>query len=524
MSDSSDRVIGSARVVSACTGLSRILGLVREILMASLFGTSLAKSAFDVAFCLPNLFRRLFGEGALSASFIPVFSDSLEKEGVASASRLASRVAGMMAAVLSLVVLAGVVLTLTIPHIVTPNERLAAILPLLRIMLPYTLFICLVALCMAILNSFHHFAVPAATPVVLNLVWIAVLVLVCPFVGKTLAERIVVVAWGVVLAGVVQLVVQVPMLRRHGVHLRLSFQWHDPRIHQMLILMGPAALGMGVMQINVLIDRVLAMMVGAWAPAALTYSERLLYLPLGLFATAMGTVLLPAFSRQAARGEHEQMARTLENSTQSLMLIVMPAAVGMLVLASPIVQLVFEWKHGEFGAESTLYTVRALRFYALGLIPFSFYKLIVPVFYALKDTRTPVRVGMMMAGLNLVLNIIFVLTWPEGYGHAGLACATVIASVVNCSMLTRRLGRCLGGVEWRGTVSVLLRVSMAALVMGWVAPYLHNFLGDWLAGLMEVQKLQQVLTVLLTIITGMGLYGLLIWALCRDAALRLIRR
>ncbi len=524
MSGSSDRVIGSARVVSACTGLSRILGLVREILMASLFGTSLAKSAFDVAFCLPNLFRRLFGEGALSAAFVPVFSDSLEKEGVESASRLANRVAGMMATVLSLIVLVGILLTVAIPHIITPNERLAAILPLLRIMLPYTLFICLVALCMAILNSFHHFAVPAATPVVLNVVWIAVLVLVCPYVGKTLPERIVVVAWGVVLAGMVQLAVQLPVLRRHGVHLRLSFQWHDPRIHQMLMLMGPAALGMGVMQVNVLVDRVLAMVVGPWAPAALTYSERLLYLPLGLFATAMGTVLLPAFSRQAARGEREQMARTLESSTQSLMLIVLPAAVGMLVLATPIVRLVFEWKHGEFGAESTIYTVRALRFYALGLIPFSFYKLIVPVFYALKDMRTPVRVGMMMAGLNLVLNIIFILTWPEGYGHAGLACATVIASVVNCSILNRRLGSCLGGVEWRGTVSVLLRVSMAALVMGWVVVHVHDLVGAWLAGVTGAGKLQQVLAVLLTIAAGMGVYGLLVWALCREAVLRLVRR
>ncbi|MBN1557514.1 MAG: murein biosynthesis integral membrane protein MurJ, partial [Lentisphaerae bacterium] len=306
----SDRLVRHTAVVGSWTGLSRLLGFVREILMAALFGTSTAQSAFVVAFRIPNLFRRLFGEGALSSAFVPVFTDSLAHEGREAAWTLAGRVMALLSVVLSGIVLIGVAAATGYLHAGDPAPRTELVLALLRIMLPYMLCICLVALCMAVLNSFHHFLVPAATPVLLNVLWIGALVWVCPHFGETPEARIVGVAWAVLAAGVVQLAVQIPVLVRYGFRGRLSLRWRgDRRVWRVLALMGPAALGLGITQVNVVIDTLLALWIGSWAPAALSFSERLIYLPLGLFATALGTVLLPTFSHQAARNDPAGMRR-----------------------------------------------------------------------------------------------------------------------------------------------------------------------------------------------------------------------
>ena len=335
----------SMAVVSIWTMVSRLLGFVREVLMAVVFGTSLASSAFVVAFTIPNLFRRLFGEGALSAAFIPVFTETREKEGDAAAWRLANRIWSLLAVVLSSVVLLGVGgitlwFTRDVPN---PDPDTVLVLSLLRIMFPYMVCICLVALAMAVLNSCNHYMTSAATPTVLNIIWILTLLVICPRFGDSLEAQIHGVAWGVLLAGFIQVLVQLPALARQGFRPSFTLDWKDERSRRVLILMAPVALGLGITQVNVMIDRLLALHVAEWAPAAINYADRLIYLPLGIFATAMGTVLLPTFSRQNVQDDSQAVLGTLNDSLRHLMLIMIPASVGLFVLATPIVQLVYMW-------------------------------------------------------------------------------------------------------------------------------------------------------------------------------------
>ena len=516
------RLLKSTAVVSAGTSISRILGFVREMLMAWLFGTSLAKSAFDVAFKLPNLFRRLFGEGALSAAFVPVFTGTLEKDGLEEANRFAGNIAGMLGTALVAIVLGGILLISVVLRFPGLGERASVVLPLLRIMLPYTFFICLVALCMGMLNSFHHFAVPALTPVLLNVVWISVLLFMCPRFGETPQEQIHAVAWGILLAGAVQLAVQIPALLRHSLRPVLSFAWRDARVTRVLLLMGPAAVGMGVHQLNAVVDSLLALVVGSWAPAALTYAERLIYLPMGVFATALSTVLLPTFSRQAARGRQHEITAVMSLSLRCMTLLMVPAAVGLIVLAEPVVRLVFV--RGEFDAESTMFTVRALWFYAPGLVVFSIYKILVPAFYAMQDTRTPVRVGVRVVLLNFVLNVIFILTWPRGFKHAGLACASVLASAINCLVLGRILSKTAGDVEWGRLAQTFLKSLLAAGLMAVAAYFAHGWLENALGLSMSNAKAAQLLAVAGGIVVGTVLYSVLIVGLCRREIGELITR
>ena len=520
---SAPSVLRHTAVVGAFTTLSRALGFVREILMAVYFGTSLAKSAFDVAFRIPNLFRRLFGEGALSAAFVPVFSAALHREGPEAANRLAGRIMTMLALSLLLVTAGAIGAISLVLRTWTLGERAAAVLPLLRVMLPYMFFICMVALCMGILNSHHHFAVPAVTPVVLNLVWIAVLVLACRRSAGTPLERVHALAWGILLAGLLQLLMQIPALLRFGFRPRFSLAWNDPGVRRVLTLMAPAALGMGLTQVNVVIDGVLALAVGKWAPAALTYAERLIYFPLGIFATALGTVLLPTFARQAARDRGEEVVATLNDALCNLLLVMMPAAVGLFVLARPAVDLVFTWRGGLFDPLSAARTTRALLFYAPGLLLFSIYKMFVPAFYAMQDTRTPVRIGMRMVLLNFSLNVVFILTWPAEWKHAGLALATVIASGTNSLVLALILQRRIGTPDWTRVGGVALRVSLAAAVMGGAVRWLHAALAGSAASWKLAPKAVELLSVAGGILGGVLLYGALLLVVCRGELRRVVR-
>lgn len=467
-------LIRSAGVVGLFTLGSRVLGLTRDVLMAGVFGTSLPMSAFVVAFTVPNLFRRLFGEGALSAAFIPVFVETRKKDGDAASWDLAAKVAFLLAAMLVAITAAGMLAAQWGLLGAEPGSRAAMILGLLRIMMPYMVFICLAALSMAILNSFHHFAVPAATQMLLNVVWIFAVLVIVPRVGSTLDEKIFVVAWAVLVAGLLQLGFQIPILYRLGFRLGLDSPFGDARVGKVLMLMGPAALGMAVTQINVVIDKLLAVWVGPYAPAALFFSERLVYFPLGIFATALGTVLLPALSGHAAAGEDRKIAGAINHGLRNLLFIMTPASVGLLVLAGPIVQTIFEWR--TFDAVSTTQTRLALQFYAPGLVMFSLSKVFVPAFYARQDTRTPVKVGLWSVGLNLVLNILFVLTWPGPVKHAGLAFATVLAAAFNAAVLAVILHRRYGSPEWGSIARSGLRSLAAAAAMGCVAVVVQSLL------------------------------------------------
>ncbi len=438
--------------------------MLRDIIIAYYFGTSLLASAFFVAFTIPNLFRRLFGEGALSAAFIPIFIETRTKQGDRTAWELAAKVVTMTAAFLSALALIGVLLFSAAAQLPCFSDKWITTFELSRIMFPYVVFICLAALSMAVLNSFKHFATSAFAPCLLNLILILIMLAVFPLVGQAPETRAAALAWGVLLAGAAQVAVQLPALKRFGCPFKFSSRWNDPQIRKMLLLMAPAALGMAVTQVNVLIDRLLALWIGDWAPAALFYSERMIYFPLGIIATAMGTVLLPTFAAQHAEDDSAAMSDTISHSLRQLSFIMIPAALGLLVLAPNILSCIFEWG-GSFSADSTLLSARALMFYAPGLAVFSVAKVLVPAFYSLQDTRTPVLVGIGVVLINLALNIILILTLPEYWKHAGMAFSTVFAEAIGMTVLAVLLSRCVKDIEWAAAGRSAVRHILGGLVM-----------------------------------------------------------
>ncbi|MCK5849717.1 MAG: murein biosynthesis integral membrane protein MurJ, partial [Kiritimatiellae bacterium] len=405
--------IKSSLIVGICTGTSRLFGLLRNILMAHLFGTSALGSAFVLAFRIPNLFRRLFGEGALSAAFIPLFSEAYEKD-KKSAWKLASTIFTLLTVLLSLIIAVVMLICLVVINTATLPEVWYLTLKLLLVMFPYMLFICIAALFMAILNSRYHFFFPAFAHILLNLIWISALIFVCPQFADDKVAQMYTVAVAVLIGGVAQMAIQLPILFKKGFRFAINFDTKDPRVRKVIKLTIPAAIGMGVVQLNVLLDGILATYVGTWAPAALSYAELLVYMPLGIIATAMGTVLLPVYSRQSTELTSEKALQTLNKSSRMLFLIMPAAAVGLPILAPIIVKTLFQWQHGEFTDESLAQTYRALIFYAPGLIVFGWYKVLAPFFYAYKDTKTPMKVAIFSVALNLILNITFILTWPKG--------------------------------------------------------------------------------------------------------------
>ena len=460
-------VIRFAFAVGGFTLLSRVLGMVRDVLTAGFFGTSLAMSSFVVAFRIPNLFRALFGEGALSSAFIPVFMDSRRNEGEDAAWRLARRVTTLVGVVLLGIVIfgiAGMGLARRWPGL---GEKAAAVLPLAQIMLPYVFFICMAALAMAVLNSYRKFSVSAFTPALLNITWILAIWFIVPVVRGGASAQIRALAWTVFAAGAVQLAYQIPSLLRVGWRPGLDVDWRDPRVKQVFMLMGPSALGLAVNQVNVMVNSLLALWVGVWAPSALFYAERLIYLPQGILATSLGTVLLPVLSDFAAQKQHAEMRAAIHHGLRTLLFVMTPAAVGLFVLAEPVVRMLFE--HGSFGPQSTWLTARALSFYAPGLMVFCLAKVFVPAFYALQDTRTPVKIGLCAVSLNFTLNVLFALTLPLYWRHAGMAFATVIAEGFNGLTLAWFLRRRLGPFGLRGILGGLGRALGAAACMAAVA-------------------------------------------------------
>jgi putative peptidoglycan lipid II flippase len=478
--------------------------MLRDIIIAYHFGTSLLASAFFVAFTIPNLFRRLFGEGALSAAFIPVFVETRTKQGDKAAWDMAAKVVTMTAALLSAVAIIGVVLFsigLNIPGV---SEKWITTFELSRIMFPYVLLICMAALSMAVLNSFRHFATSAFAPCLLNIILIASMLLLFPVIGKDPSRCATILAWSVLIAGVAQLAIQLPSLKRFGCPFKFSSRWNDPRIRQMMLLMGPAALGMAVTQFNVLIDKFLSMWIAPWAPAALTYSERLIYLPLGVIATAMSTVLLPTFSTHVAKGKTESMRSTISDSLRHLIFIMTPASLGLLALAPVIIQMLMEWG-GHFDEQSTLLSARALIFYAPGLVVFSMAKVFVPAFYAMQDTKTPVRIGIYTVLLNLILNITFILTLPLYWKHAGMALSTVLSGAVNMTILGTLLSRRVKNIEWRKISRTFFRSLGSALLMAAVAWAVAYYSLPMLEKCIPF-KIAQIISVGLSISAGAATY------------------
>jgi putative peptidoglycan lipid II flippase len=453
----------SAGVVSLGTLSSRVLGLLREIIMAWTFGTDKVASAFVVAFTIPNLFRRLFGEGALSAAFIPSYVRVREEKGQPAAWQLTRNTVSLLILILGGISFAGMLLcTLALRWQGLPGN-LTATLGSLRILLPYMIWICLAALMMGVLNSHRRYVVPAFIPCVLNACWIVALIYVNRYSSFDDDLKIEIICWVILAAGFLQFSLQLPSVWKLGYRKPEKVDPLGPEVKKVLCLMGPAALGAAVVQINVLCDRLLAFWVGGYGPVSLSYAERLIYLPLGIFATALGTILLPEFSNLVQQKDREQLGVMLDRSLRVLMYVMIPAAAGLAVLSTPIVAFIFQ--RGAFDALSTTLTSRALTFYAPGLIVFSSAKIFIPLYYAHQDTRTPVQIGVWTVLVNLLLNLLFILLLPEGWKHAGLALGTVLSSLLQVIVLAKISQKRYAHVHWIPVIRSWGRCALACIPM-----------------------------------------------------------
>ena len=410
-------LVRSASLITVITLFSRISGLVRVHRIAALLGAGTESDAFLIAFRIPNLLRRLVGEGAVGAAFIPTFTQYLQSAGRKEAFRFANVLLTFLTLGMAVVVVLGIVLSPWLVFLLsagfgdTPGKlELAAYLT--RIIFPYIFFVSLAAVAMGILNSVDRFAAPAVAPVLLNLSIIGFSFLTGYFSSPEIALSV-----GVVVGGVAQVGIQIPHLLSSGWRFRPSLDWRHPGVQKVLKLMGPVLLGVGVFQINIIVGSEFASYMVDGAVTALEFSDRVMELVLGGYAIAIATVILPLMSRQAGAGQMDEMKRTLNFASRIVLFVTIPAAVGLILLRVPIVQVLFE--HGEFDAADTALTVWPLLFYALGLPALGMVKIIVPAFYSMQDTRTPVNIAAVAMVLNVVFNFLFFRAASSGRSRVG---------------------------------------------------------------------------------------------------------
>ena len=516
------RMVRSFGTVSSLTLLSRLFGFVRDILTAGAFGTSGPISAFFVAFTIPNLFRRLFGEGALSSAFVPQFVKTLREEGEPAAWSLARKISSLLILALGALTIAGMAGMWGLGQGGWITGRWALILELGRIMLPYMILICLVALAMGILNSFHHFAIPAATPSLLNLVWIAALLWLCPLGGDSPVERVRILSYAILAAGILQLAVQFPKLQRHGWRPGWDPDARDPRVRRVLLLTLPGAAGAAVTQVNVLLDRVIATLAGDHGASSLNYAERLIYFPMGIFATALGTILLPVLAGHAASRDAEKSARTVRGTLRAVLLVMTPAAAGLFALAPEIVTLAYQ--RGQFTALSTYYVTAALMVYAPLLLFASASKVLIPSFYAHQDTRTPFKVATASVVLHLVFSLLFFLLLPARLKHVGPAIGTTAAEILQFGALAVLFHRRFGNPDWAAVGRAVALAIGGSAVMGLAARALLAPAGALMARAGMPATFAQAGALLTVIAAAMGVYAL--WLLicrCEEGRILLAR-
>ena len=492
-------LVKNAGIIGSATLLSRILGFVRDMVTANYLGTSIYADAFFVAFRIPNLLRRLFGEGSLTAAFIPVFSSYLAADKRTEAKEIAQSAMTLTAICLTIVAICGIIFSPFIISAIAPGfsatpEKYELAVFLNRIMFPYILLISLVALAMGILNADGHFLTPALAPVLLNLCMIAAALGLTPFLDNAALAL----AIGVLAGGLAQLLLQLPVLKRHGFPWRLRFNFRHPAIKRVIVLMGPSLLGLAITQITIFCNTLLASYLVDGSISYLYFADRLIQFPLGIFAVAIGTATLPALSRAAAKNEWHDFSDTFSLALRLLIFITLPAMAGLIILSKPIVFMLFE--RGHFGPHSTVMVAQTIIAYATGLWAYAGLRVIVPAFYSLQDTKTPVKVG----AITLLINLICAFTLMHFFQHLGLALATAIASAVNCLLLLFLLKRRLGdtiritGLSRAFSQTILATMIMVAALLA--LDHIPMIAPDYNSHLNEGLRL------LLKIVTALGVY------------------
>ncbi|KFF50296.1 membrane protein [Gammaproteobacteria bacterium MFB021] len=467
-------LLRSGMVVSVMTLLSRVLGLVRDVVIATLLGAGSGADAFFVAFKIPNFMRRLFAEGAFNQAFVPVLSEYATQRTRAEVRELLDAVSGSLSVVLALITALAIaaapwLVWLFAPGFKADPGKLALTAEMLRLTFPYLLLISLTAFAGSVLNTWERFAIPAFTPVLLNLCLIGAALWLTPWMRDPALGL----AWGVLIAGAAQLLFQLPFLFRLGLMPRPRLGFRHPGVRRILRLMTPALFGVSVSQINLLLDTVLASFLVSGSVSWLYYSDRLVELPLGVFGIAIATVILPALSKRHAEQSREHFARMLDWALRMVLLIGLPAALALVLLAEPLLVSLFHY--GAMTDHDVVMAARSLRAYALGLLAFMLIKVLAPGYFARQDTKTPVKIGIVAMVANMVMNLALIVP----LAHAGLALATALSAFLNAGLLGRGLHR--QGVlrfqpGWgRYAFQVIGGCTLMALGLWWLTPDWHQW-------------------------------------------------
>lgn len=492
------RLARSAGLISVATMASRLLGVARETVLAAMFGAGTQMDAFNVAFRVPNLLRDLFAEGAMTAAFVPTFTRTLTQHGRERAWRLGSLVINALAIVTGILVVLGIIFAEPITRSLAPTYeripgKLALTTELTRVMLPFLPMIAIAAAAMGMLNAMHKFFIPSLSPAMFNIATIACALVLAPHMHRFGQEAILAIAIGTLLGGLGQILLQWPLLRREGFRYQPVVSFRDSDLREVLRLMIPGTVGLGAVQVNVLVNTYLASSQEPGAVSWLGYAFRLMYLPIGLFGVSIAMASLPDISRHAVAEDLAAIRRAVSRGLRMILMLNVPATVGLIVLAEPIVSLLYE--RNRFGPTDTLATAAALMFYAPGLLGYSAVKLASPTFYSLRDSRTPVIISVLSMAVNLALNIGLVRV----LGYAGLALGTAMAAIFNAGALLWLLQRRLGGLDGRPIAIAAVKITAASMLMAVAALASWEWLREAVPGDGELAR---VVRVLLSIAAG----------------------
>ncbi|MBC8413255.1 MAG: murein biosynthesis integral membrane protein MurJ [Nitrospira sp.] len=458
--DEKQKVTHAATQIAAATSISRVLGFVRDILLANMFGATGMTDAFFIAYRVPNFFRELFAEGSISAAFVPVFTESLSKNGQEDAKKLYASVAAFLLAFLFVISVLGIWLSPYIVQVIAPgfvsdSAKYALTVTLTRVMIPFLFFVSVAALLKGVLNSLRSFFIPATAPIFLNISIITSALFFAPL----FTEPFLAIGLAVSVGGALQVLIQVPAMVKKGYMVAPSFKSPHPGLKKIYRLLMPTIAGMGVAQINILISTVIVSYLASGAATYLYYAMRLLHLPIGIFGVAIATAILPSLSGFAAEGDIENLRGTFSFSLRLLFFITLPAMAGLIVFADPIIHVLLQ--RGEFTAVATSETAYALIFYSYGMWAFVGARVLASTFHSMQDTKTPVKA----AAVSIITNIVFSLLLMGPLKHGGLALANSIAAAVNFIILYILLRKKIGRIDGKKIMFSAGKIVFASIMM-----------------------------------------------------------
>lgn len=490
-------LLKSLAAVSSMTMLSRLLGFVRDAIVARVFGAGMATDAFFVAFKLPNLLRRIFAEGAFSQAFVPILAEYKSQQGEEATRTFLAYIAGMLTLVLTLVTIAGMlaapwVIMVTAPGFAETPARFELTSSLLRITFPYILLISLTSMVGSVLNTWNRFSVPAFAPTLLNVSMILFALFATPYFHPPVLAL----AWAVVVGGVLQLGYQLPHLKKIGMLVLPRIKWRDPSVARVMKLMAPAILGVSVSQISLIINTIFASFLSQGAVSWMYYADRLMEFPSGVLGVALGTILLPSLSKSAASGDHNEYSHLMDWGLRLCFLLALPSAVALGILAKPLTVSLFQY--GKFSAFDAAMTQRALVAYSIGLMGLILVKVLVPGFYARQDIKTPVKIALVTLALTQLMNLAFI----GPLQHAGLALSIGLASCLNAALLFWQLRKQQIFQPSPGWRRFLVRLLLAVVVMSAALLALDQIMPPWDQGNMTAR----ILRLMAMVAAGAGAY------------------